>query len=282
MAPTYLDNLTHFLDFLTAYIHTVLALRDLYPRTTFLTAKFHNTPVFQSRHPTLCAWITDAVDKIRIELLNSTVARVVIVIYHFPEHGNKTGSAEVIERFMLDVSQFPAVSKQERERELEWASSDQANKDGSTENEEKGKSRTEVDVDVDLSEQFRAALFMLTTRCAQLKPLPPNCAFNIALELKDESDVDPPIGHPQAWIPVQPSLQKTGRKNAQAEPAGGDDSTKGDANKGKEGSDLGGVRTTPIRAVEAGVFRFETWVEEGKAKFKGQDTSQGSSFISSA
>lgn len=165
--------------------------------------------------------------------------------------------------------------------ELEWAGSDNTNKEGSVENEVMAKSRTQVDVDVDLSEQFRAALVVLTTRCAQLKPLPPNCAFNIALELKDEGDADPPIGHPQAWIPVQPSLQKTGRAKALAGSDGGEGSAKGHANKGKEGQDAGGVRTTPIRAVEAGVFRFETWVEEGEAKFKAQGSTQSSSITSS-
>ncbi|KAF2704473.1 DNA-binding protein [Pleomassaria siparia CBS 279.74] len=110
-----------------------------------------------------------------------------------------------------------------------------------------------------LSESFRAALITLTTRCAQLAPLPPHCSFNISIELKDEADADPPIGHPQPWIPVQPSLQKTGRIGMEI---------KDGAEKKDEGGDLGGVRVTPIRTVEAGVFRFETWVEEGKAKFE--------------
>ena len=43
-----------------------------------------------------------------------------------------------------------------------------------------------------------------------------------------------------------------------------------------EGADLGGARTTPIRAVEAGVLRFEMWVEEGKAKFEMQAQGSGS------
>ena len=32
------------------------------------------------------------------------------------------------------------------------------------------------------------------------------------------------------------------------------------------GSDLGGVKSVPIRAVEAGEFILETWIEEGKSK----------------
>jgi mitotic spindle assembly checkpoint protein MAD2B len=33
------------------------------------------------------------------------------------------------------------------------------------------------------------------------------------------------------------------------------------------GSDLGGVKSTPVRLVEAGEFILETWIEEGRAKF---------------
>jgi mitotic spindle assembly checkpoint protein MAD2B len=34
------------------------------------------------------------------------------------------------------------------------------------------------------------------------------------------------------------------------------------------GSDLGGVKSTPVRLVEAGEFILETWVEEGRAKYQ--------------
>ena len=36
----------------------------------------------------------------------------------------------------------------------------------------------------------------------------------------------------------------------------------------EEGEDLGGAKVTPIRTVQAGVFRFETWIEEAKAKLQ--------------
>jgi hypothetical protein len=120
-------------------------------------------------------------------------------------------------------------------------------------------------VHVDLSEQFRAALLALSIRSSQLAPLPPNCSFNISLELKDEPDIDPPVRHPQPWIPVQPSLQKTGRKATVRD----EDDEKEVEEGRKEGQDLGGVKFTPIRSIEVGVFRFETWVEEGRAKFEG-------------
>ena len=42
------------------------------------------------------------------------------------------------------------------------------------------------------------------------------------------------------------------------------------------GSDLGGVKTTPVRTVEAGEFLLEMWVEEGRGKeVEGGSQSQG-------
>jgi mitotic spindle assembly checkpoint protein MAD2B len=221
---------------------------------------------------------------VREDLLLGTVSRIGIVIFSLPEN-SATGSAKILERYMFDVSTFPVVSKSERNLEMEWessASEQENDSDGSdapvVDTRKKGKEKEwDADVDVNLSEQFRAALMALTSRTSRLEPLPANCSFNISMELKDEADVDPPIKHPQPWIPVQPSLQKTGRK-----------ATVRDENEEEarekaidEGEDLGGVKVTPIRAIEAGVFRFETWIEEGKAKFEKQSDSTKTSFGSS-
>jgi mitotic spindle assembly checkpoint protein MAD2B len=297
MAPTYLETLSAFTTFLTAYTHTLLYLRTLYPRTSFVHSRFHNTSVYQSRHPLVCDWIRDAIAAVRTELLAGSVARIAIVIFSYgngassegsnASSSNGTGDVQILERFMLDVSSFPVVDKNERNMELEWSrSSSRASSRSvspSAQHGDQTPSRTrdprplDFDVDINLSEQFRAALISLTTRCAQLSPLPENCSFNISMELKDEADVDPPLGHPQAWIPVQPSLQKTGRKNdkrATVEDEGSEEGSSLESKEKKkkknktEGDDLGGVRVTPIRTVEAGTFRFETWVEEGRAKFE--------------
>lgn len=163
---------------------------------------------------------------------------------------------------MLDVSRFPVVSKADREMEIEFFPESEPHPS------ENGKGKAKVldaDVESDLSEQFRAALVLLTTRCSQLKPLPLNCSFNLAIELKAE--VDPPIGHPQPWIPVEPSLQKTGRGTVSSSEDGSDKLAIREGSR-KEGQDIGGVHTTPIRAVETGVLQFETWIEESKAKFE--------------
>jgi mitotic spindle assembly checkpoint protein MAD2B len=284
MAPTYLETLAAFTSFLTAYTHTLLYLRSLYPRTSFVNSRFHNASVWQARHPLVCEWIRDAITAVREDLLLGTVSRIGIVIFSLPEN-SATGSAKILERYMFDVSTFPVVSKSERNLEMEWessASEQENDSDGSdapvVDTRKKGKEKEwDADVDVNLSEQFRAALMALTSRTSRLEPLPANCSFNISMELKDEADVDPPIKHPQPWIPVQPSLQKTGRK-----------ATVRDENEEEarekaidEGEDLGGVKVTPIRAIEAGVFRFETWVEEGKAKFEKQSDSTKTSFGSS-
>lgn len=291
MPQSYLSHLHHFLTFLTAYIHTLLALRDLYPRATFLIARFHNTPIFQSRHPTLCTWITDAVSAVRTELLAGTVARIAVVIYHLPP-SSPSGATKVLERHLIDVSRFPAVPKQDWETDTVFAPAEPAPAPAPAPDQTKGKTKTkpkplDANTPVDLAEQFRAALIQLTTRCGRLAPLPPHCSFSLALELKD--DADPPVGHPQPWIPVQPSLQKTRRTEAGLAAGGSasagaemDESGRSDGSSSSssggpaEGADLGGARTMPIRAVEAGVLRFEMWVEEGKAKFEMQAQGSGS------
>ncbi|KAH8731020.1 DNA-binding protein [Phaeosphaeriaceae sp. PMI808] len=288
MAPTYLDSLSAFTSFLTAYTHTLLYLRSLYPQTSFVNSRFHNTSVYQSRHPLVCEWIRDAVSAVHEELLQGSVSRIAVVVFNYGNtKASKTGSAQIMERYMFDVGTFPVVSKNERNMEIEWddASSDNDNDDSETSDppvhDERKQKELDFHVDVNLSEQFRAALIALTTHTAQLAPLPPKCSFNISMELKDEAHVDPPIRHPQPWIPVQPSLQKTGRKATVRD----EEEEEGEQNgKGKtvvEGSDLGGVKATPIRSVEAGVFRFETWVEEGKAKFENREKNSAKTSIAS-
>jgi mitotic spindle assembly checkpoint protein MAD2B len=280
MAPTYLDTLAAFTTFLHAYTHTLLCLRSLYPRTSFVQSRFHNTAVFQSRHPLVCEWIQDALAAVRDELLNGTVSRIGIVVFHAGDA--ETGSARIMERYMLDVSAFPVVAKSERNMEVEWEYSSSEDEAGDEEEQGRKKAKEkelDADVDTNLSEQFRAALIALTTRTARLRALPAGCSFNVSMELKDEADVDPPVRHPQPWIPVQPSLQKTGRKVTARDE---NEEEAIEAGKKSEGEDLGGVKVTPIRTVEAGVFRFETWVEEGKAKFEMLDKESAKTSVASS
>ncbi|PVI08591.1 DNA-binding protein [Periconia macrospinosa] len=320
-STTYISTINAFTRFLAAYTHTVLYLRTLYPRTSFVRARFHNTPVHQSRHPLVCEWIRDAITAVRDQLLSGTVARIAIVIYHYDPATKGTGSPTIMERHIVDVSTFPVVEKDARNAVMEWRApspttlqsdeeededenqdenqdededededddndqdhedSDEKTQGGNDGNDNGGngngdhESNQEADEHqsdadgksediydhsllVDLAEQFRSALVTLTTRCGQLGPLPPKCSFNFSIELKDEAHVHPPLAHPQAWIPVAPGAQNTGSETI---------TDAGRAAKNVEGSRRAAAKVTPIRTVEAGVFRFETWIEEGKAKF---------------
>jgi mitotic spindle assembly checkpoint protein MAD2B len=286
--PQTLDvQLGFFADFLLAYTHTLLCLRALYPRTSFVRVRFHNTPVYQSRHPAVCQWIRDAIAAVHSELLSGTVARIGIVIY-WQGRLERSGSPKILERYMLDVSSFPALGKEDRNMHVEWdnaslsgsevddsseendsARSHAKNWDKNTEpirgDREKTSTKTKAQsqVDVDMSEQFRAALVMLNTRCSRLKPLPKDCSFNLCMELKDQPGVDPPLGHAQPWIPAQSTSQSI--DSGDRRESAGEERLKGLA------------KTTPIRTVEAGVLRFDTWLEESKAKSDLDELPKGSS-----
>lgn len=69
------------------------------------------------------------------------------------------------------------------------------------------------------------------------------------------------------------------RERNQGKRSGDDDEKIGNEDGGKKddtetglgskiGKDLGGVRTTPVRSLEAGAFVMEVWVEEGRGKFE--------------
>jgi len=166
-------------------------------------------------------------------MIKGAVRRVVVVIYS-PE-------AEVLERFMFDVERFPSVPQSEVMTPFEGRET--------VGSDETGLDALKTSL-VDVEEQLRAAIRKLAYCGSKLSPLPENCTYTVVVELKDK--VDPPIGHPQPWIPSEPSLQ-TGEKGTSPE----------------IGRDLGGVKSTPIRTVEAGEFVLELWVEEGRAKGTG-------------
>ena len=208
-----------FSDFLTVAVHTILYERDIYPRESFLSARKYNYSVRQSRHPKVCKWITDAVVAVETELLKGTVDRVALVIY---------SSQDIpLERFVFDLSRFPFVPK-----EYHFTPMSRTTDDGES---------VAVLPKVDLEEQMRATMSRLSTCGTSLKKLPQNCTFTLAIELRDATN--PPIGHPQPWIPVQPDL-----RNPDPE-----------ATRKK-------ARTMPVRAVAAGDMVFEMWIEEAKAK----------------
>lgn len=282
---TITELINTFTSFLLVSIHTILYHRRLYPRTTFLTTRAYSYPVAQSRHPSVCQWITDAVDAVSTQLLRPKddifsptgkgevggwVERVVLVIF--------SEDAEVIERYVFDVSGLPRVPAKEidttfvREQSQPTASATKA----------KGQFVEPDKVHMDLSTQFRATLAQMNNLSKRLTPLPRNCTFSLAIEMAD--DADPPVGHPQEqdWIAAEPSLQRTAGDKPGVERGGGrlfssangmegaleggwNDDSSGAAST-QRGKDLIGSKTLPVRKVDAGEMVFEMWVEEGKAK----------------
>ena len=189
------------------------------------------------------------------ELLKQTIARVILVIFE------AEGRGRPLERFVFDLSRFPDVPAAEVNTPIVRGDGDGASRVGATPS-------------VDLEEQLRAVLSKLAVCGKTLKPVPENCTYTICIELKDE--VHPPIGHPQPWIPAQPRAQTTivTRGN---EAFGGNVKT-----ELRRGEDTEGLKTVPIRAVDAGDnFVFEMWIEEGKAKIGVQSSAEITSTSSS-
>ena len=167
----------------------------------------------------------------------------------------------MLERWVFDVSGFPVVEKGEALTDFEITGS-------STEGREKGKDavgRGMKGREVDLEEQFRAVLVRLGTAAGRLAPLPEGCEWTLAMEVRDEGEqAQAPVGWPQPWMPVEPGLQKKGRR-------GGEEEEMDEADEGF-GKDRGGKKAMPVRKIAAGVMRMEVWVEEGKGKFEGEGT----------
>ena len=107
---------------------------------------------------------------------------------------------------------------------------------------------------------------------AKLAPLPKDCSFTLAIELRDEEGVEAPIWRGEgAWIAAEPGLQRerdSGSGNVEMSTDSIESGIGSGKGRKKQGGDLGGVRTTPVRALEAGAFAMEVWVEEGKGKFR--------------
>ncbi|KAI0872939.1 HORMA domain-containing protein [Hypoxylon argillaceum] len=252
--------LTTFTHFLTVCIHNILYYRKLYPAATFLTSRAYNLPVHQSRHPTVCSWVRDAVDAVRAQIAQGAVERLAVVVY-------AGGGAAVVERWMFDVARFPAWKGLPRDlgkgkEKASWGRDDDDDDDddgedvvedaggdapvaGAGPSDAEQASQQKVNW-ANVDEQLRAAVRRLAYVSEKMAPLPEGCTYTVAVELRDEAEA--PIGHPQPWVPTQPNLQ----------PASKDQQT--------PGKDIGGAKTTPLRAVEAGPLFFECWVEEGKAK----------------
>ena len=272
--------LTTFIRFLTVATHTILYNRGLYPPTTFLHTRAYNLPVHQSRHPTVCAWINDALAAVRAQLVLGAVSRVALVV-HAPS------SAAVVERWVFDLARFPAWGPACRElrSEVELGADDDDDDDDEDEDEveddndddddggdddddddDEEREDDELEEEVvwaDVDEALRGALKRIGGRAEGMKKLDEGSRFTIAVELRDDAPAPIVVSpnhtpkfkmavsilktkqHPQPWIPTEPKPKPASRS------------------KRKRRKGVGGVTTQSIRTVVAGPLWFECWVEEG-------------------
>jgi HORMA domain len=63
----------HCFHLVEVAIHTILYVRQVYPADIFVRRKKYDTPVFQSRHPSLNEYISGAVKAIGEELVRVSV-----------------------------------------------------------------------------------------------------------------------------------------------------------------------------------------------------------------
>lgn len=191
--------LSTFTSFLTIAIHSLLYHRNLYPSTSFLTARAFNLPVHQSRHPAVCTWINDAVSAISNQLNAGTVKRIVFVV-----HGSN-GSSKVRERWVFDVERFPAWAIKNEAATAAAAAADseaptshqqqEGEEDDDSEEGEDEETAAEVQDALnwaDTHEALRGALQRLAYAAQGADKLPAGCTFTLALELRDEAEA--PIG----------------------------------------------------------------------------------------
>ncbi|KAM0253610.1 hypothetical protein ACHAQJ_007185 [Trichoderma viride] len=235
--------LSNFTSFLTIAIHSLLYHRNLYPATSFLTARAFNLPVHQSRHPAVCAWINDAVSAISNQLNVGTVRRIVFVV-----HG---AQGKVRERWVFDVERFPAWGTKsqgasaESDADAAAPTSHQQHEDDEEDDDDEEEDDAVVETLnwADIHEALRGALQRLAYAAQGAEKLPEGCTFTLALELREEAE--PPIGHPQPWIPSEPHLQPPTKQ------------------KPFQGESLKGNSTRPVRSVRADPLFFECWLEQG-------------------
>ncbi|MCJ1384545.1 hypothetical protein MMC17_007662 [Xylographa soralifera] len=247
--PPVLDNyqavVAEFCEFLTVAVHTILYERNIYPRTSFLSARKYNYPVRQNRHPQVCKWIQDAVAAVEAELLKGTISRTSLIIY--------SPTTIPLERFVFSTAHFPQVPRNEALTTLEVPDPDAPSlpPNNPTNNPPSPTTTTNPPTPlINLHSQFRALFARLSTQTSTLTPLPPHCTFTLAIELHERHVQGPdgdfagqaPLSGNSAWIAAEPGLQpreegeEVGVGESSAETGGSSSHGLGSSSGGAEGN----------------------------------------------
>ncbi|TFK30884.1 DNA-binding protein [Coprinopsis marcescibilis] len=162
-------------EFIEVAIHTILYVRQVYPPDLFVRRKKYETPVYQSRHPTLNEYISGAVKAIGEEINQGTVEKVVVVI--------KNKEQVPLERFIFSIENMIEVETFNKSTNVENAMSPNS-----------------------LVQYFRSFLIklcMIESSLGQME-LGDDVSFAILLELRDK--VAPSTSQtkdPPPWIPAE-------------------------------------------------------------------------------
>jgi mitotic spindle assembly checkpoint protein MAD2B len=248
----------HFRDFLLVYVHTILRLREIYPVDTFRESQIYSTTVYQSRSPAVCDWVLAAADAVFNVLCTGVPASIAIVVFHHnQEDVEADGSVVMDERYVLDVNPLPGYAERQEKEGRDSALKDPLSPLSSVDSATDGraasispsprKAKEELldhDLSPDLSEQLRAVLIQLTTRCRQLGALPDHSSFTISLDLQDEDSSHALTQHSSLWVAPQPSKVPAGSEEVNV-----------CAHKGMD------LQTVPICSVEYTTLKFRAWLE---------------------
>jgi len=109
-----------------------------------------------------------------------------------------------MERYLFDVERFPVVEKamawvdfEDREERKEIEKEDIEGEETSVEEKERERERVAKEKRrfsvVDIEEQLRATLNKLIYQAARLDPLPEDCTYTVAVELRDDPSALPPL-----------------------------------------------------------------------------------------
>ncbi|KIP10142.1 hypothetical protein PHLGIDRAFT_115773 [Phlebiopsis gigantea 11061_1 CR5-6] len=161
-------------EFIEVAIHTILYVRHVYPAELFVRRKKYDTPVFQSRHPTLNEYIAGAVKAVADEISVGNVEKLVVVI--------KDKHDVALERFVFSVQNMIAVESYNKDTSVQDAMTPSA-----------------------LGRYFRAFMIKLCTIEATLGQLSlgDDGSFAIVIELQDDQAPSVARGKdPPPWIPA--------------------------------------------------------------------------------
>eukprot|EP01116_Phalansterium_solitarium_P005235 TRINITY_DN16691_c0_g1_i1.p1 TRINITY_DN16691_c0_g1~~TRINITY_DN16691_c0_g1_i1.p1 ORF type:complete len:245 (+),score=68.78 TRINITY_DN16691_c0_g1_i1:121-855(+) len=136
-------------EFFEVVVHSILFVRDLYPKAVFERRRKYNLPVMMSRSPELNEYIVEVVASLRPWLEKSLIERFGVVI------ADKLG--EPLERFMIECA--PARATGPRAATL-----------------------------ADIEAGLRGCLLRLNAADALFEPNPPGCQFSIVAYTRGQQE----------------------------------------------------------------------------------------------